>query len=83
MRICPESRLDLALLFARRKDVAQAEAQLKEPLLLDPTFVPAAVNLADLVEASAGTVTVKRPCAPPCSTDLPILHLATAASRDP
>jgi tetratricopeptide (TPR) repeat protein len=44
----PESHLDLALLLARRTDVAQAEAQLKEALSLDPTFVPPAVNLADL-----------------------------------
>jgi Flp pilus assembly protein TadD len=44
----PESHLDLALLFARRKDLKEAEAQLKEALSLDPSFVPAAVNLADL-----------------------------------
>src|SRR5262249_9507421 len=44
----PESHLDLALLSARRKNVAAAEAQLKEALSLDPTFVPAAVNLAGL-----------------------------------
>jgi predicted CXXCH cytochrome family protein len=44
----PESHLDLALLFAQRKDVKEAEAQLKDALSLDPTFVPAAVNLADL-----------------------------------
>lgn len=44
----PESHLDLALLFAKRKDVKEAEAQLKDALSLDPTFVPATVNLADL-----------------------------------
>ena len=44
----PESHLDLALLFAKRKDVDEAEAQLQDALSLDPTFVPAAVNLADL-----------------------------------
>jgi predicted CXXCH cytochrome family protein len=44
----PEAHLDLALLFAKRKDLKEAEAQLKEALSLDPTFVPAAVNLADL-----------------------------------
>lgn len=49
----PESHLDLALLFAKRKEVREAEAQLKEALSLDPTFVPAAVNLADL-ERSLG-----------------------------
>ena len=36
------------MLFAKRKDVKEAEAQLKDALSLDPTFVPAAVNLADL-----------------------------------
>jgi tetratricopeptide (TPR) repeat protein len=49
----PESHLDLALLYAKRKEVREAEAQLKEALALDPTFVPAAVNLADL-ERSLG-----------------------------
>jgi tetratricopeptide (TPR) repeat protein len=49
----PESHLDLALLFAKRKEVREAEVQLKEALSLDPTFVPAAVNLADL-ERSLG-----------------------------
>jgi tetratricopeptide (TPR) repeat protein len=49
----PESHLDLALLFGKRKEVREAEAQLKEALSLDPTFVPAAVNLADL-ERSLG-----------------------------
>jgi tetratricopeptide (TPR) repeat protein len=44
----PESHLDLALLFANRKEVREAEAQLKDSLSLDPTFVPSAVNLADL-----------------------------------
>ena len=44
----PESHLDLALLFAKRKEVKEAETQLKNALSLDPTFVPAAVNLADL-----------------------------------
>jgi tetratricopeptide (TPR) repeat protein len=44
----PESHLDLALLFAKRKEVREAETQLKDALSLDPTFVPATVNLADL-----------------------------------
>ena len=44
----PESHLDLASLSAKRKDLKEAEAQLKDALSLDPTFVPAAVNLADL-----------------------------------
>ena len=36
------------MLFAKQKDALRAEAQLKDALSLDPTFVPAAVNLADL-----------------------------------
>ena len=44
----PEAHLDLALLFARTNRPAKAEAELKLALSLDPSFVPAAVNLADL-----------------------------------
>jgi tetratricopeptide (TPR) repeat protein len=44
----PESHLNLALLFAKQKGALRAEAELKDTLSLDPTFVPAAVNLADL-----------------------------------
>ncbi len=44
----PEAHLDLALLFARTNQPAKAEAELKLTLSLDPSFVPAAVNLADL-----------------------------------
>ncbi len=44
----PEAHLDLALLFTRRKQFAQAESELGDALSLEPTFTPAAVNLADL-----------------------------------
>jgi tetratricopeptide (TPR) repeat protein len=36
------------LLYARRKRFDKAEPELKTALSLDPTFAPAAVNLADL-----------------------------------
>lgn len=44
----PESHLNLALLYAGRKQFAQAESELGEALSLEPSFTPAAVNLADL-----------------------------------
>jgi tetratricopeptide (TPR) repeat protein len=44
----PEVHLGLALLFAKQRKFAAAAAELKTALELDPTFVPAAVNLADL-----------------------------------
>ena len=44
----PESHLNLALLLVKRKKLDDAETQLKEALSLDPSFAPAAVNLADL-----------------------------------
>jgi tetratricopeptide (TPR) repeat protein len=44
----PEAHLNLALLFTGRKQFAQAENQLGEALSLEPSFTPAAVNLADL-----------------------------------
>jgi tetratricopeptide (TPR) repeat protein len=44
----PESHLNLALLFTGRKQFAQAENELGEALSLEPSFAPAAVNLADL-----------------------------------
>jgi len=48
----PEAHLNLALLFAKELELGKAEAQLKIALSLDPSFVPAAVNLADLYRAS-------------------------------
>jgi predicted CXXCH cytochrome family protein len=44
----PESHYDLAMFLARQKDQARAEAELTTALSIDPSFVPAAVNLADL-----------------------------------
>jgi tetratricopeptide (TPR) repeat protein len=44
----PESHLDLATLFIRERRFAEAAEELRTALSLDPTFAPAAVNLADL-----------------------------------
>ncbi|MGO9060798.1 MAG: tetratricopeptide repeat protein [Candidatus Binataceae bacterium] len=44
----PESHLNLALLYARTNQPKKAQDELKIALSLDPSFVPAAVNLADL-----------------------------------
>lgn len=44
----PEAHLNLGLLYAKEKRFADAEAELKIALSLDPSFGPAAVNLADL-----------------------------------
>ena len=44
----PEAHSNLALLFARKKRFAEAKTELTTALLLDPSFTPAAVNLADL-----------------------------------
>jgi predicted CXXCH cytochrome family protein len=47
----PESHLNLSLIHARRGQSAEAEAELRTALRLDPRFVPALVNLADLSRA--------------------------------
>jgi predicted CXXCH cytochrome family protein len=44
----PEAHLNLALLDVRRRQPAEADAEYRTALRLDPTFVPALVNLADL-----------------------------------
>ncbi|HEY6293939.1 MAG TPA: tetratricopeptide repeat protein [Terriglobia bacterium] len=44
----PENHLDLALLYAQMGQAADAENELKTALRIDPNFVPAMVNLADL-----------------------------------
>ncbi len=44
----PEGRLALGNLAARRGDAATAITQLRAAIALDPTFVPAYVNLADV-----------------------------------
>ena len=44
----PEAHLNLGLLDLRRQQPAEAEAEYRTALRLDPSFVPAMVNLADL-----------------------------------
>ncbi|HUO04869.1 MAG TPA: tetratricopeptide repeat protein [Candidatus Binataceae bacterium] len=44
----PESHLNLGLLYAKEGKPDRAEVEYKIALSLDPTFTPAAVNLADL-----------------------------------
>jgi tetratricopeptide (TPR) repeat protein len=44
----PESHLNLGLLKTRRQQLNEAEAEYRTALRLDPKFVPALVNLADL-----------------------------------
>ena len=44
----PEAHLNLGLLFLRERKIDRAETELKIALSLDPSFGPAAVNLADL-----------------------------------
>ncbi|HEX5865053.1 MAG TPA: tetratricopeptide repeat protein [Casimicrobiaceae bacterium] len=44
----PEARSTLGSFFARRGQVAEAEAEYKEALRLSGQFAPAAINLADL-----------------------------------
>jgi tetratricopeptide (TPR) repeat protein len=48
----PESHVNLALVFAAQRRMAEAEAELRTALEVDPRFVPAAVNLADLYRAT-------------------------------
>ena len=47
----PEAHLNLGLLDTRRREPAEAEAKYRTALRLDPAFVPALVNLADLDRA--------------------------------
>src|SRR5208337_3833094 len=44
----PEAHLNLGLLYERRQLADQADAEYQTALRLDPKFVPAMVNLADL-----------------------------------
>ncbi len=44
----PEAHMNLALLFLKQNKLGQAETELQTALSLDPSFGPAAVNLADL-----------------------------------
>jgi tetratricopeptide (TPR) repeat protein len=47
----PEAHLNLGLLELRRRQPAEAEGEYRTALRLDPNFVPALVNLADLDRA--------------------------------
>jgi len=56
----PEYRTNLGTFFATRGRVADAETELRAALTLDPTFVPAYVNLADLYRAAQREPDVRR-----------------------
>jgi tetratricopeptide (TPR) repeat protein len=47
----PESRVALGGFYARQGRLDDGQAQLRSALALDPTFVPAYVNLADMLRA--------------------------------
>ena len=47
----PEAHLNLGLLDLRRRELPEAEKEYRTALRLDPNFVPALVNLADLDRA--------------------------------
>jgi Tfp pilus assembly protein PilF len=47
----PEAHLNLGLLDLRRRNLTEAEEEYRTALRLDPIFVPALVNLADLDRA--------------------------------
>jgi predicted CXXCH cytochrome family protein len=47
----PEAHLNLGLLDMRRRNLAEAETEYRTALRLDPAFVPAMVNIADLDRA--------------------------------
>jgi tetratricopeptide (TPR) repeat protein len=47
----PEAHLNLGLLDLRRRQLSEAEGEYRTALRLDPNFVPALVNLADLDRA--------------------------------
>ena len=49
----PETHLNLGLLDLRRRELPEAENEYRTALRLDPNFVPALVNLADLDRARA------------------------------
>jgi Tfp pilus assembly protein PilF len=47
----PEAHINLGLFYAERRDPRQSETEYRAALGLDPKFVPAYVNLADLYRA--------------------------------
>ena len=57
----PEAHLNLGLLDLRRQQPAEAEAEYRTALRLDPSFVPALVNLADL-DRCAGRISKAPNC---------------------
>jgi len=56
----PESRLNLGNLLLQRGEVPAAEAAFRKSLAIDPRFVPAAVNLADLLRGRGDEVGAER-----------------------
>ncbi len=56
----PESHVNLAILYAQLGRSADAEAELRTALRLDPRFVPAMVNLADLYRAQGRETDAER-----------------------
>ena len=44
----PEARLNLGLFYSERRDVLRSEEEYRAAIALDPQFVPAYLNLADL-----------------------------------
>jgi len=56
----PEARTNLGTYFATQGRVTAAESELRAALALDPTFVPAYVNLADLYRAEQREPDVRR-----------------------
>ena len=56
----PESRTNLGTYFATRGRATAAETEFRAALALDPTFVPAYVNLADLYRAEQREPDVRR-----------------------
>jgi len=56
----PEARTNLGTYFASRGRVPAAETELRAALALDPTFVPAYVNLADIYRAEQREPDVRR-----------------------
>jgi tetratricopeptide (TPR) repeat protein len=56
----PEARTNLGTYFASRGRVTAAETELRGALKLDPTFVPAYVNLADIYRAEQREPDVRR-----------------------
>jgi tetratricopeptide (TPR) repeat protein len=74
----PEARTNLGTYFAARGRVTAAEIELRAALALDPAFVPAYVNLADMYRAEQREPDVRRVLAEGLTSvpDDPSLHYA-------